>query len=322
MNLFDCAVIGDVFVDIIVQVNGNYQQFCRGGTTYCSFASLVLGGGGNVAVGLSTIGGKSAFIGKAGRDFFGKLYIKDLKRNGVETRLFSDKNSPTGLIVVFTEQDFQRSFFVFRGANDQLLPEEIERAYNIIKRSKYVYFSGFSLVNNPQRNTVLRAIDQAKKLKKKIVFDPGAFNIIKSEIRLFDSILDMCDVFSPNLEEARAITNSNDIDDVVCKLQDRVPLTFLKCDKYGSILISKDEIVRSPSGNVNCLDSTGAGDAFTAAAVYGLSHNLPLESIGQFANWFSGEVISKIGPRSYPKKSRIDDFLKSLFSHNPNDDNF
>ena len=69
MDSFDCVVIGDVFIDIIVKVNGNAGQFCRGGTSYCSFAETALGGGGNVAVGLSTIGGRSAFIGKASRVF-------------------------------------------------------------------------------------------------------------------------------------------------------------------------------------------------------------------------------------------------------------
>ena len=116
MDSFDCVVIGDIFIDIIVQVNENDLQFCRGGTSYCSFAGTAFGGGGNVAVGLSKIGGKSAFIGKAGEDFFGKSYVEDLKRNSVDAKVFLDKHLPTGLIVVFVEDNIQRSFLVFRGA--------------------------------------------------------------------------------------------------------------------------------------------------------------------------------------------------------------
>ena len=322
MDSFDCVVIGDIFIDIIVQVNESDLQFCRGGTSYCSFAGTAFGGGGNVAVGLSKIGGKSAFIGKAGEDFFGKSYVEDLKRNSVDAKVFLDKHLPTGLIVVFVEDNIQRSFLVFRGANDQLLSEEIERANNIIERSNYVYFSGFSLVSSVQRNTILRAIDKAKKLKKKIVFDPGAFNLVKSQMRLFNNLLDVCDVFSPNLDEARAITNISNIDDMVNKLQERVPLTLLKCDQGGSILVSKNEVVKVPGNYVKCVDPTGAGDAFVAGALYGLSHELPLQSVGQLANWFSGEVISKIGPRSYPKKSGIARFLKKLSGAYPNNDHF
>ena len=318
MNLFDCVVIGDVFIDIIVQVNGNDWHLRREGTSYCSFAETALGGGGNVAVGLALIGGSSAFIGKAGHDLFAKLYVQDLKRNDVATKLFLDKQLPTGLVVVFVEDGLQRSFLVFRGANDRLLSEEIERANNIINRSHYVYFSGFSLVNNPQRNTILAAIEKAKKIKKKIVFDPGAFNLVKSEMKLFDNLLDVCDVFSPNLEEARAITNTTNIDDVINKLRAKVPLTLLKCGRSGSILISKNEVIKVPGIDVKCVDPTGAGDAFTAGALYGLSHKLPLKSTAQLANWFSGQVVSKNGPRSFPEKSRIEYFLKGLRGSNTN----
>ena len=142
MSSFDCVVIGDVFTDIVVQLNDNYEQFCRGGTSYCSFAKAVPGGGGNVAVGLSSIGGTTAFIGKAGQDFLGKLYLQDLTENRVVTRVFLDKCSPTGLIVALVEKMPQRSFLVFRGANDNLSPDEIEKAANFIEKSKYLYFSG------------------------------------------------------------------------------------------------------------------------------------------------------------------------------------
>jgi fructokinase len=311
MNSFDCLIIGDVFIDIIVKVNGNYKQLPRGGISYCSYAETALGGGGNVAVGLSTIGGRSAFIGKAGQDFYRKLYADDLRENGVATKLFLDKHLPTGLTVVFVEND-QRSFLISRGANDQLASEEIERAANLIERSEYIYFSGFSLVNNPQRDTILRTIDHAGKLGKKIVFDPGAFNLAKSEMRLFNSLLDMCEVFSPNLEEASVMTGMTKIEDIIGKLRERVPLTLLKCDKAGSVLISKAEVVKVPVNRGKCMDPTGAGDAFTAGAIYGLCRKMPLKSIGQLANWFSAEVVSQNGPRSFPKKSKIMHFLRKL----------
>jgi len=312
MNYFDCTVIGDVFVDVIVHVDRYESRSFRGGTSYCSFAGPALGGGGNVAAGLSRIGGSSAFIGKAGRDLFGKLYLQDLKENEVTSELFTDENSPTGLTIVFVDSTMERSFLVFRGANDHLLSEDIEKAFSLVERSEYVYFSGFSLVNNPQRDTILNAIFKAKGLGKKIIFDPGAFNLVSSERKLFDSLLDICDVFSPNLEEARAITNASEIDDIVPRLRERVPLTLLKCDKNGSILFSQKETVKIRGSDSKCVDSTGAGDAFTAGALYGLSHRLSLESTGRLANWFSGEVVSRKGPRSFPEKSKIVDFLRGL----------
>lgn len=314
MVSFDCTVFGDVFLDLIIQVNGNYERFFHGGTSYCNFAKAVLGGSGNVATGLSAIGGTAAFVGKAGQDFFGKLYVQDLEEKRVATKIFLDKISPTGLIIVFVEDGKERSFLIFRGANDRMLPGEIEKATSLIKRSNYIYFSGYSLVNNPQRNAIFKAVDIAKKFKTKIVFDPGAFNLVESEKKLFTKLSGQCDVFSPNLEEARAITNVSNIDDVINKLRENFPLTALKCDENGCILISKEDVVRVPSYNVRCIDPTGAGDAFTAGLIYGLSRGLPLESIGQLANWFAAEVVTSIGPRSFPKKSKIERFLERVYA--------
>ena len=309
---FDCTVIGDVFMDVIIGVNGDYRHFFRGGTAYCDFAKVVLGGSGNIAVGLSLLGGKAAFVGKAGDDFFGKLYMQDLKNKGVVPKIFLDKDFPTGLLIAFVEDGKERSFLVFRGANDHLSIGEIEKVTNVIKRSKYVYFSGYSLVNDPQRNTILRAIEIARKFKAKIVFDPGAYNLIKSKQKFFAKLLDLCDIFSPNLDEAEAITNTTNIEDAIIKLRNKVPLTALKYGGNGCMLISEKNIVKVPSFKVKCLDPTGAGDAFTAALIYGLTAKLSLESIGRLANWFAAKLVTQFGSRSYPSKSEINHFLQKL----------
>jgi sugar/nucleoside kinase (ribokinase family) len=309
---FDCTVLGDVFTDVILGVNGDYRHFFRGGTSYCDFAKVVSGGSGNIAVGLSSLSVKSAFVGKAGDDFFGKLYKQDLKNEGVVPKIFFDKDFPTGLLIAFVENGKERSFLVFRGANDHLSIGEIEEVASLIKRSKYVYFSGYSLVNDPQRSAILRAIEIARKFKAKIVFDPGACNLVNSKQKLFAELLDICDIFSPNQDEAKAITNTTNIEDAITKLRNRVPLVALRCGGNGCILISKKNIVKVPSFKVKCLDPTGAGDAFAAALIYGLTAELSLESIGRLANWFAAKLVTQIGSRSYPSKSEINSYLQKL----------
>lgn len=311
MEFFDCTIVGDVFLDVILQVKHDHMQFFRGGTSYVDFAKTALGGSGNVAVGLSSLGGKAAFVGKAGNDFFGKLYLQDLKKKRVFPKIFFDRDSPTGLLIALVEERKRRSFLVFRGANDELSTREIERESDLFQRSKYLYFSGYSLVNDPQRSAVLRAVELARKFKAKIVFDPGAYNIIKSARKFFLELLDLCDVFSPNLEEAQVITNTTSIDDILSELRDRVPLTALKCGANGCIIISGKNTMNIPSFQVEVVDPTGAGDAFTAAFIYGLVHMRSLEFIGKLANWVASEVVTHMGSRCFPSRSRIDLFLRN-----------
>ena len=144
------------------------------------------------------------------------------------------------------------------------------------------------------------------------MFDPGSYNVVESKPGLFAKILDVCGVFTPNLKEAMAITNTTSIKEIVKELKRKVSLTALKCGIKGSILSCKDRTVKIQSFRVRCMDTTGAGDAFTAALIYGLVQGFPLESIGKLANWFAAEVLTHIGPRNFPSKSKIDCFLKNL----------
>jgi sugar/nucleoside kinase (ribokinase family) len=311
MGSLDCTVIGDIMIDINIRALGKHREFFIGGTSYCDFAKVELAGSGNVAVGLSSLGGKVAFVGKAGDDFFGELYIQNLNEKGVISKIFLDRDCPTGLVIVFADGS-ERSFLVFRGANDKLSIGEIEKSLNIISESKCAYFSGYSLVNDPQKSAVFRAIELARKFKVRIIFDPGAYNLVISNRQLFTKLLDLCDVFSPNLNEAEALTNTTDMNDIINRLRNKVPLTALKLGREGCILINRTNIVKVPGFNVESLDPTGAGDAFTAALIYGLTHRLSLKSTGQLANWYAAKIVTHFGSRSYPSKPEIDYFLQKL----------
>jgi sugar/nucleoside kinase (ribokinase family) len=310
LDHFDCTVLGDVCVDVNVKVGNGINQLLRGGVKYCKSTRISFGGSGNVAVGLSFLGGKAAFLGKAGNDLLGKLYVGNLRRNGVFARVFFDQTAPTGLVIVYVEKNGERSFLVFRGANDNLSINEIKEAEDLIQGSGYIYLSGYSLVNDPQRGAIVKAFELGKKLKKKIVFDPGAQNLIKLNRTLFVKIAEESDVFSPNLEEAQALTNSKDITDVARKLRKKVPLTVIKCGEKGAIFVSEDKTLKVPSSPVHCLDTTGAGDAFTAALIYGLVHEQNIEIVGQNANRFAAQVTTQLGARSFSPKGKIDQSIK------------
>lgn len=79
----------------------------------------------------------------------------------------------------------------------------------------------------------------AKNRGARVVFDPGAHNLIRSGHHLFANVLDLCDVFLPNLDEASEITSTKDREDIICALKNRVLLTAMKCGKDGCILINK-----------------------------------------------------------------------------------
>jgi sugar/nucleoside kinase (ribokinase family) len=309
---FDCLAIGDVMFDVYVGNFANSIHFLKGGTSYCDFAKIDFGGTGNVASGLALLGGKTAFIGNAGNDCWGRLYNENLKTKGVMTRISYEDELFTGLALVGLESDGERSFCVFRGANDALSEHDVDKSIDLIERSEYLYFSGYSLANEPQRTAILKAAKLAKEHKTKIVFDPGAHNLIRSEPRLFAKALDLCDVFLPNFDEASEITCTINEDGITSALRTRAPFTAMKCGEDGCVLITKRKIVRIPSFNVKCVDSTGAGDAFAAGLIYGIVKGLPLFSTGRLANWLASKVVTRFGARSFPSRTEIRGFLKEM----------
>ena len=139
MREYDCTVVGDVLWDVVVSTE--YAQLTYGGTRYCNCAGIFPGGMGNMATALSYLGGRVGFIGKAGKDRWGRLYLEDLKRNNVCACISYDNHLPTGLVVVFVDEKGERSFLVSRGASDNLLPHEVEQA-DLINKSSYLFFRG------------------------------------------------------------------------------------------------------------------------------------------------------------------------------------
>jgi ribokinase len=318
MKQIDCVVIGDILVDIVLHVDLPWEKFSYGGTTNLGMTQIEFGGSGNVAVGLALLGGKVSLIGKAGRDLFGEMYIENLKKNGVIPRVFLDRRSSTGLVLVFVQKKQERSFLVSRGANDYLSTCDIEKSEKILEKTQFVYLNGFSLAAKSQREAILLALEISKKHKKKIIFDPGAHNIIGQQPGTFLKILDDCDILSLNLAEAFAMTKCSNLEDALSKLIERVPFLAIKCGKNGCILAHDKKVIKIPGYNVECLDPTGAGDAFLASLIYGLNHNLSIEDTGKLANWFASCVVSGNGARSYPNKKKIKAFIEAELNANVN----
>ncbi len=308
----DCTVIGDVCFDVIVTKKHWKRTHLTGGTTYLDSAVLVAGGAGNVAVGMSLLGLHTAMIGKAGNDFLGKQYQENLMSANVDAHLFFDQNASTGTVVSLTETNGERSFLVFKGANNHLSCHEIEVERELIGNSKYLYVCGFSLASLMQQKSILTAIEIAKSNNVKIIFDPGAFNLVRKKRALFERILSMSDVFCPNLKEALAITNTKTLENVIEQLRGETVLSAIKLGEDGSVIVSNGETVRCPAFPVLPVDSTGAGDAYVAALLFGVLKGFSLQRIACFANWYSSAILKACGARCYPPEEEVSAFLNKL----------
>ncbi|MFC1935028.1 carbohydrate kinase family protein [Chloroflexota bacterium] len=306
---YDCLVIGDALWD--VYITADHYRLKHGGTHYCTSAGLSPGGLGNVAVAIGYLGGKAAFIGKTGIDILGRLYRQDLENNHVAVHLATNEQLATGLVNTYIDGRGERTFVVFRGAADTLSLEDINRP-DYLYQARYIYISGFSLLNTLITDTILGVVEKAGTAGGKIVFGAGAHNLITSHRDAFDAVMQGCDIICANIKEGQAITGEDSPEEIMKQLNARFKVSALTMGEKGCMLASSDEVVTIDGFKTDYVDTTGAGDAFAAALVYGLCRGWPLIKTGKLANWLAARVTEGYGARHLPAKEELDRFISAL----------
>ena len=254
------TIIGDAFVDIIVPIYG-----VKPGETHHRNISISCGGTANVAVHVARLGEGVKFAGRVGNDALGLYFKRNLAENGVGDLTFSDDSHPTGVCVSLVYGDGERSMVASRGANDYLAKSELEAHLEEIRKSRIVYFSGYSLVNNSDVITYAMKECQGN---CEIWFNPGAPNIITDSFK--EIVHKFVHTLILNLVEAGSITGRHETGDVVADLGKIAGLSVITKGKEGCIIIKGEEWLQVPPDNwVEGADTTGAGDAFSAGFIVG-----------------------------------------------------
>jgi len=298
MNKLDCTVIGDAMIDITLPLPDvkALDNLLHGGVINTEY-KMSPGGTANIAVGISKLGGKSAFIGEVGDDYFGEIFIKDLEANEVLNGVSISKTKRTGIAFTLVLPGGERYFIVDRGANTSLLFEDID--LQLIQNSSFIYFTGFSLQERDTSQTIQKVIEEASKKRVAIVFNPGAPNLAEEFRDTFlNTIRRYVDMLILNNSEGRYLAGCDRESEIMRFLlsQDlkRVVLTM---GNRGSIVATKDKMYQIDAHALKVVDTTGAGDAYAAGFIYGLIKGWKEETAGKFASKIAGEIVGQIGPR-------------------------
>ena len=260
------------------------------------------GSGANSMIGISQLGGTSAFSGKIGRDEHGKLYRKKLEALGVSDCL-AEGEGVTGSSLILVSEDGARTMNTFLGMSQKLMNPDIDP--EIIQSSKYLYLTGYLWDTESQKKAVLNALDEAKKREIKVALslsDPFCVTRHKEDfINLLKGYASM--VFC-NQEEAFTLLDTEITQQAVETLSDWTETAALTIGAYGALISHQGETCYIDPSPVRVEDTTGAGDAFAAGFLYGMTHDLsPLDS-GRIGATLAAAVIGQTGPR-YLGNARI-----------------
>jgi len=297
-------VVGSLNMDLVI----NTPKMPSLGETVLGrdFMTVPGGKGANQAVAIAKLGGEVRMIGCVGGDTFGNALIANLNDNNVDTKNIKIvESSPTGIaiIVVYDGDNF---IIVDPGANQYLTPKIVDEYEPLIKES-------FLLVIQLEipLPTVERAISLAKRHNVKVLLNPAP------ACPLSDSLLSMVDILIPNESECRSITgvhikNANDAKTAAKYLLSRgISQLIITLGADGVIYNKADEIIYKPAHKVKVVDTTAAGDSFTAAIACAVSQNKSIDEAIEFANAVGGITVTKMGAQtSLPFLYEVIEFMK------------
>jgi fructokinase len=225
----------------------------------------------NVAVGLARLGVETAFVSKVGADEFGEFLRATLEREGVDTSgLITTKQAPTGLAFVSLAKDGERTFAFYRDpcADTLLAPEDLrERPW---RGAQVFHYGSISLIAEPSRSATLAAIARAEERGMLISCDPNL------RLPLWRSAQEARAGMKLALRYPHIVKISEEEVDFLGSVP-RAPLVVVtRGARGGTVIEAGRRLFDFPAFRVKAIDSTGAGDAFTAGLLYGMLRGLPL----------------------------------------------
>ncbi|HEY41037.1 MAG TPA: adenosine kinase [Dehalococcoidia bacterium] len=292
----DLIVIGDAMVDVVLPLSDieDISFLSQGGVTNTRM-SLSPGGAANVAYYMSKLGGRAAFTGRIGDDHYGRLFAEDLKKHGIIANITVDPNENTGVVHVLVFPSGERFFIDDRGANVNLAFEDID--LNLVEASRFLYFLGYSFQDEKAIGNIIKTLDSATG-DTQVVFNPGAPNLADSFREAFTDIIRRhVDILILNEAEARCLTQCDSNEKMLASLLALTDIVALTRGEQGSIVANKDETHIIEAIPVGVIDTTGAGDAYSAGLIYGLCQGCDLKTAGEFASRIASKVVTHLGAR-------------------------
>jgi len=315
--MFDVLAIGELLIDF-TPFSGEEGKKC--------FEENAGGAPPNVLAMITKMGGKAAFIGKVGDDEFGRDLSEVLIKNDIDVSgLVFSKDIPTTLAFVHLFENGDRDFSFYRNPGADIMLEKYEIDYELIESAKIVHFGSLSFTNQPCKDSVIAAIEYAKNKGKIISYDPNyRAPLWESEKDALEGMkigLKYCDIIKMSEEEAEMLTGHKDFDSAGnAMLKDGIKLVLITQGAEGSYFYHKNGSGMVKSFEVNCIDATGAGDAFMGAMLFQISDSgkkldefrkEEIVKMLRLANAAGGLCTQKRGGiPGMPKRSEVEELLE------------
>ncbi|MBR1120239.1 D-glycero-beta-D-manno-heptose-7-phosphate kinase [Bradyrhizobium lablabi] len=258
-----------------------------------------IGGAGNVARNIASLGGRCIFVGMIGEDEVGvKLAVTLAQQPGIESALVHDPARPTTRKVRFVSEHFSTHMLradweLAQPASAEIEQKLIDAVLPLIPRADIVLLSDYAKGVLTAR-VIRNVIDTAKRLGKRVIVDPKSANF---------AIYRGATLLTPNRKEFAEATRSRADSDANIAEAARDAMYLADCEamlvtqsEHGMTLVTRTgDMVHVPALPVKVRDVSGAGDTVAAALALALAAGADWESALRTANAAAAVAVSKTG---------------------------
>jgi ribokinase len=291
-------VVGSVNVDLVA-VGGRMP---RPGETVSMerFAEVQGGKGGNQASAAAALGAEVFFVGAVGSDHWGTAARADLGARGIHLDGLATVDGATGVAIILVDDGGENSIAIIPGANGAVTPASVEAALAAIDAEDAVVVACLEVP--------LESVEAAARVAVargwRFVLNPAPAR------ELPRALIAAATVITPNETEAESLGG---VDALLASGAGAVVVT--RGGDGTDLHVSGAEPVHLAPSHADVVDTTGAGDAFTAALAVGLANGRELADAVRWASAAGAIAAEGFGARgSLATAAQVDERLSASSS--------
>ena len=252
----------------------------------------------NTVAGFAILGGTASYIGRVKDDQLGEIFVHDMRSLGVDVRTAPAKDgAPTARSHVLIDPDGQRTMNTYLGACTELgvadVTEETVGTPKIILLEGYVW----DIPEGPA--LAAEAVRIANQNGSKVALSlSDSFCVERHFDEFARFVQDDADIVLADDEEVYALYKVDRYQDVLAAMKGAGNLFAMTRSEKGSVIVQGDtKIVQEAKPIEKLIDTTGAGDAYAAAFLYGWANDEPLDECARLGTHVATSVIQQLGAR-------------------------
>ncbi len=310
---YDILGIGNAIVDVVAQADDAFlsrhdmhkgaMQLIDAAAADALYAAMPPGlesSGGSVANSCAVaaaLGARVAYIGKVAGDQLGDVFRHDIKAVGVHfpTQPLAG-GAPTARCLILVTPDGQRTMNTFLGACVTLDAADV--LPDLVAAAKVTYLEGYLFDPPAAQAAFYKAAEAAHAASRQVALSlSDAFCVNRHRAAFRKLVAGHVDILLANEVEITSLYEQDTFEAAAELARADVALAVLTRSEDGSVILRGTETVTVEAVPAKVVDTTGAGDAYAAGFLAGLTAGKPLAVCGRIGSIAAAEVISHYGAR-------------------------